>query len=91
MLPTLVCSCVSLCLCGGQELENDKSLDEAYVCLKLAYEFNVSRNIVEYFSAALLPSYSISPSIVQLFMEIMPSEWVVVGVAWCGLGKGWLL
>jgi len=53
-------------------------LDEAYVCLKLAYEFNVSRNIVEYFSAALLPG-RLGPSIVQLFMEIMPSEW-------CGCG-----
>ncbi len=63
-----------------QELENDKSLDEAYVCLKLAYEFNVSRNIVEYFCAALLPGYSHKPSIVQLFMEIMPSELLVVGM-----------
>ena len=42
------------------------------MCLKLAYELNVSRNIVEYFSAAMLPSCN--RNIIQLFMEIMPSK-----------------
>lgn len=59
------------------------------MCLKLAYELNVSRNIVEYFCAALLPGYCSKPSTVQLFMEIMPSEcWegVAVGVAVSGRG-----
>lgn len=60
-----------------QEMEGEKTLDEAYICLKLAHDLNVTRNIVEYFGAAMLPSFS--GNLVQLFMEIMPSEWVSNG------------
>ena len=64
--------CIMIFISFLQESENAKSLDEAYVCLKLAYELNVSRHIAEYFGAAMLPNFS--QNIIQLFMEIMPSE-----------------
>lgn len=53
--------------------ENKEILDEAYICLKLAHGLHISRNVVDYFGAAMLPS-STSSNVVQLFTEIMPSE-----------------
>ena len=54
--------------------ETDKTVDEAYICLKLScltkYE---PPNIVEYFGAAMLP-YSPQRGLVQLFLELMPSK-----------------
>ena len=50
-----------------------KSLDEAYICLKLACLVkNAPPNIIEYFGAAMLPS---RPSTIQLFLEFMPSKY----------------
>jgi len=54
-----------------QEKEDVKTLDEAYICLKLAcLTRSAPPNIVEYFGAAMLPSH---PSTIQLFLELMPS------------------
>ena len=59
-----------------QAPENQKALKEAYVCLKLAHLSNASQNVLEYFSAALLPSNYLpgDNSFIQIFMEIMPSK-----------------
>ncbi len=62
----------NLSLALKEEAENDKSLDEAYICLKLANELNVSMNITEYFGAAMLPDRN--RNTIQLFMEIMPTS-----------------
>ena len=61
-------------LSSSQEKEDVKTLDEAYICLKLAcLTKNAPPNIVEYFGAAMLPSHT-HPSTIQLFLELMPSE-----------------
>lgn len=55
----------------SQGKEDLKTLDEAYICLKLACLIkNAPPNIVEYFGAAMLPR----PSTIQLFLELMPSK-----------------
>ena len=55
-----------------QGAESKKALDEAYICLKLAHELKVTRYILEYYGAAMLPGNRGNK--IQLFMEIMPSE-----------------
>ena len=59
--------------CGYlQEMENKKSLDEAFICLTLArLVSDAPPNIVEFFGASILPHYSGSNRL-QLFLELMP-------------------
>ena len=57
-----------------QEKEDHKTLDEAFVCMKLSYLSNASQNIVDYYCAALLPKeYNLRRmSLIQVFMEMVP-------------------
>ena len=58
-----------------QGKENDKTVDEAYICLKLAYLMKYEPpNIVEYFGAAMLPQPNHNK--IQLFLELMPCKYV---------------
>ena len=54
-------------------------MDEAYVSLKFAYQSNPSPNVVEYYTAALLPGNCCDPprplGQVQIFMEHMPGNY----------------
>ncbi|XP_064385832.1 uncharacterized protein LOC135334528 isoform X2 [Halichondria panicea] len=76
-------SCFSVCdnktqciLVLKEETENRRTLDEAYLSLKFASQSNPSPNIVEYYTAALLPGDLVFPKraspFVQIFMEQMP-------------------
>ena len=72
----------SLFVSSSQETENRRTLDEAYLSLKFASQSNPSPNIVEYYTAALLPGDLVFPKraspFVQIFMEQMPGEWCSV-------------
>ena len=58
-----------------QEKEDTKTLDKAYVCMKLSYLSNASPNIVDCYCAAMQPKeYNLRRmSLIQVFMELMPS------------------
>ncbi len=75
-------NCFNVCIhFYSQEAENRHTLDEAYLSLKFASQSNPSPNIVEYYTAALLPGHLVLPQqnspFVQIFMEQMPGRLIL--------------
>lgn len=55
-------------------MENKKTLDETFICLKLAMLVrDAPLNIVEFFGASILPQYD-GNNRLQLFLELMPGK-----------------